>query len=86
MEANLNPERIARARSGDASAFEALVEARVGPMTRTAMAILGREDEARDAIARLHATDRLAPLPNRLQARHAVSAEHPTATPEALLR
>jgi len=46
----IDPERIARARSGDASAFEALVEARVGPMTRTAMAILGREDEARDAV------------------------------------
>jgi RNA polymerase sigma-70 factor (ECF subfamily) len=50
MEAHVDPERIARARSGDASAFEALVEARVGPMTRTAMAILGREDEARDAV------------------------------------
>jgi RNA polymerase sigma-70 factor (ECF subfamily) len=50
MEAHDVPERIARARSGDASAFEALVEARVGPMTRTAMAILGREDEARDAV------------------------------------
>jgi RNA polymerase sigma-70 factor, ECF subfamily len=50
MEALVDPERIARARSGDASAFEALVEARVGPMTRTAMAILGREDEARDAV------------------------------------
>jgi RNA polymerase sigma-70 factor, ECF subfamily len=50
MEAHDDPERIARARSGDASAFEALVEARVGPMTRTALAILGREDEARDAV------------------------------------
>jgi RNA polymerase sigma-70 factor (ECF subfamily) len=50
MEAHTEPERVARARSGDASAFEALVEARVGPMTRTAMAILGREDEARDAV------------------------------------
>jgi RNA polymerase sigma-70 factor (ECF subfamily) len=50
MEALIDPERVARARSGDASAFEALVEARVGPMTRTAMAILGREDEARDAV------------------------------------
>lgn len=50
MEAHVDPERIARARSGDASAFEELVEARVGPMTRTAMAILGREDEARDAV------------------------------------
>ena len=50
MEAHVDPERIARARSGDASAFEALVEARVGSMMRTAMAILGREDEARDAV------------------------------------
>jgi RNA polymerase sigma factor (sigma-70 family) len=50
MRADVDPERIARARSGDASAFDALVEARVGPMTRTAMAILGREDEARDAV------------------------------------
>jgi RNA polymerase sigma-70 factor, ECF subfamily len=50
MEALVDPERVARARSGDAAAFEALVEARVGPMTRTAMAILGREDEARDAV------------------------------------
>lgn len=50
MTAHEDPERIARARSGDAAAFDALVEARVGPMTRTAMAILGREDEARDAV------------------------------------
>jgi RNA polymerase sigma-70 factor (ECF subfamily) len=50
MEALVDPERIARARRGDASAFEALVEARVGQMTRTAMAILGREDDARDAV------------------------------------
>jgi RNA polymerase sigma-70 factor (ECF subfamily) len=50
MAAPVDPERIARARSGDGSAFEALVEARVGPMMRTAMAILGREDEARDAV------------------------------------
>jgi RNA polymerase sigma-70 factor (ECF subfamily) len=50
MEAPIDPERIARARSGDAAAFDALVEARVGPMTCTAMAILGREDDARDAV------------------------------------
>lgn len=50
MEAQVDPDRVERARQGDASAFEALVEARVGPMTRTAMAILGREDEARDAV------------------------------------
>ncbi|OGO56436.1 MAG: hypothetical protein A2V85_03495 [Chloroflexi bacterium RBG_16_72_14] len=50
MTAQVDPERIARARAGDADAFEALVEARVGPMTRTAMAILGREADARDAV------------------------------------
>ncbi len=50
MEALTDPERIGRARRGDASAFEALVEARIGPMTRTAMAILGREDEALEAV------------------------------------
>ena len=46
----MEPERIALARSGDPAAFEALVEARVGPMTRTAMAILGSEADARDAV------------------------------------
>ena len=50
MEALVDPERVALARSGDAAAFEALVEARVGSMMRTAMAILGREDAARDAV------------------------------------
>ena len=38
------------ARTGDPSAFEALVEPRVVPMTRTAMAILGSEADARDAV------------------------------------
>jgi RNA polymerase sigma-70 factor (ECF subfamily) len=46
----MEPDCVARARSGDAAAFEALVEARVGPMTRTAMAILGSEADARDAV------------------------------------
>ena len=50
MQAEVEPEQVARARNGDVTAFEALVEARVGSMTRTAMAILGREDEARDAV------------------------------------
>ena len=50
MEAPVDPERVAQARNGDAAAFEAFVEARVGSMMRTAMAILGREDEARDAV------------------------------------
>jgi RNA polymerase sigma-70 factor, ECF subfamily len=43
-------ERVVLARTGDPSAFEALVEPRVGPMTRTAMAILGSEADARDAV------------------------------------
>lgn len=50
MEATVDPAGVSRARAGDVAAFEALVEARVGPMTRTAMAILGREDDARDAV------------------------------------
>lgn len=50
MEAPVERQRVADARAGDVAAFEALVEARVGSMTRTAMAILGREDEARDAV------------------------------------
>lgn len=49
-ERSMDPERVALARSGDPSAFDALVEARVGPLTRTAMAILGSEAEARDAV------------------------------------
>ncbi|MFN8631344.1 MAG: RNA polymerase sigma factor [Chloroflexota bacterium] len=43
-------ERVVLARTGDPSAFEALVEPRVGAMTRTAMAILGSEADARDAV------------------------------------
>ncbi len=50
MEPLDDPERIARARRGDPAAFDALVKERIGPMLRTAMAILGREDEARDAV------------------------------------
>ncbi len=46
----MDPERVERARSGDPSAFEALVEPRVGPMMRTAMAILDSEADARDAV------------------------------------
>jgi RNA polymerase sigma-70 factor (ECF subfamily) len=46
----MDPERVEQARAGDPSAFEALVEPRVGPMTRTAMAILGSEADARDAV------------------------------------
>ena len=46
----MEPDVVARARSGDAAAFESLVEARVGPMLRTAMAILGSDADARDAV------------------------------------
>jgi RNA polymerase sigma-70 factor (ECF subfamily) len=47
----VDPALIRRARSGDADAFTALVAGRLGPMERTAMAILGREADARDAVA-----------------------------------
>jgi RNA polymerase sigma-70 factor, ECF subfamily len=50
LEAELDPRALERARFGDASAFDVLVEARVGPMLRTAMAITGDEAEARDAV------------------------------------
>ena len=46
----MDPDDVARARAGDSLAFERLMETRVTGMTRTAMAILGREDEARDAV------------------------------------
>jgi RNA polymerase sigma-70 factor, ECF subfamily len=46
----VDPDDVARARAGDSLAFERLMETRVTGMTRTAMAILGREDEARDAV------------------------------------
>lgn len=45
-----DPGDIERARLGDPAAFERLVKERIGPMTRTAMAILGREVDARDAV------------------------------------
>jgi len=57
---------------------ELVALARIAEMIRA-------EDDARDAITRLHAVDELAPLPHRLQARHAVSAEHPTPDLEALV-
>lgn len=50
MEAIVDLGALARARDGDSSAFDALVEARVGSMLRTAMAITGDEAEARDAV------------------------------------
>jgi RNA polymerase sigma-70 factor (ECF subfamily) len=40
---------VERARSGDADAFDALIEARVEAMLRTATAIIGDPDEAREA-------------------------------------
>jgi len=46
----VDPDDVARARAGDSLAFERLMETRVTAMTRTAMAILGREDEAGDAV------------------------------------
>lgn len=47
----MDPALIRRARTGDTEAFTALVAGRLGPMQRTAMAILGREADARDAVA-----------------------------------
>jgi RNA polymerase sigma-70 factor (ECF subfamily) len=40
---------IVRARSGDRDAFEALIDSRLEPTFRTALAILGNEEDARDA-------------------------------------
>ncbi len=42
---------VRRAQDGDVDAFTALVAGRIDPMTRTAMAILGHEADARDAVA-----------------------------------
>jgi RNA polymerase sigma-70 factor (ECF subfamily) len=50
MEAIVDLGALDRARDGDLSAFDALMEARVGSMLRTAMAIMGDEWEARDAV------------------------------------
>ena len=50
MEAIVDLGTLDRARGGDSSAFDALVEARVGAMLRLAMAITGDEAEARDAV------------------------------------
>lgn len=47
----MDPALIRRARTGDVDAFTALVVGRVGSMQRTAMAILGQEADARDAVA-----------------------------------
>jgi RNA polymerase sigma factor (sigma-70 family) len=47
----LDPALIRRAQTGDVDAFTALVAGRFEPMQRTAMAILGHEADARDAVA-----------------------------------
>jgi RNA polymerase sigma factor (sigma-70 family) len=47
----LDPALIRRAQTGDIDAFTALVAGRVEAMQRTAMAILGHEADARDAVA-----------------------------------
>jgi RNA polymerase sigma factor (sigma-70 family) len=47
----LDPALIRRAQAGDVDAFTALVAGRIEPMQRTAMAILGREADAKDAVA-----------------------------------
>ena len=47
----MDPGLIQRAQAGDVESFTALIISRLGPMTRTAMAILGHEADARDAVA-----------------------------------
>ena len=47
----MDPELIRRAQAGDVESFDALISARLPQMTRTAMAILGHEADARDAVA-----------------------------------
>ena len=47
----MDPALIRRAQTGDVEAFTAVVAGRFEPMQRTAMAILGHEADARDAVA-----------------------------------
>jgi RNA polymerase sigma-70 factor, ECF subfamily len=47
----LDPGLIRRAQDGDVESFTALITGRVAPLTHTAMAILGHEADARDAVA-----------------------------------
>jgi RNA polymerase sigma-70 factor (ECF subfamily) len=47
----MDPALIRRAQTGDVEAFTALVAGRVEAMQRTAMAILGHDADARDAVA-----------------------------------
>jgi RNA polymerase sigma-70 factor (ECF subfamily) len=49
FESRLEVELAGRARAGDRLAFEALLDARLEPTLRTAMAVLGDETDARDA-------------------------------------
>jgi RNA polymerase sigma-70 factor (ECF subfamily) len=46
----LDPALIRLAQAGDIDAFTTLIVARLPPMSRTAMAILGHEADARDAV------------------------------------
>ena len=46
----MEPGLIRRAQAGDVDAFTTLITARIQPMSRTAMAILGHEADARDAV------------------------------------
>ena len=52
----MDPALIRRAQTGDVEAFTALVAGRVEPMQRTAMAILGHEADAHDAVSQTLAT------------------------------
>jgi RNA polymerase sigma factor (sigma-70 family) len=47
----VDPALIRRAQTGDVNAFTALVAGRIEPMQRTAMAILGHDADAADAVA-----------------------------------
>jgi RNA polymerase sigma-70 factor (ECF subfamily) len=46
----LDPALVRRAQRGDVEAFTELIAERIEPMARTAMAIIGREPDARDAV------------------------------------
>ena len=52
----MDPGLIRRAQDGDVESFTALITGRVAALTRTAMAILGHEADARDAVAETIAT------------------------------
>jgi RNA polymerase sigma-70 factor (ECF subfamily) len=47
----LDPDLIRRAQAGDDESFSALISGSINQMTRTSMAILGHEADARDAVA-----------------------------------